>query len=56
VRVKDEFRGEDAVTARADPACEQDKPAGERVLRGLERPGPYANAALAEAMREAKGH
>jgi transcriptional regulator len=37
----------------ADAKLSQDKPADERarVLAGLERPGPYANAPLAAAMR-----
>jgi transcriptional regulator len=37
----------------AEAKLSQDKPAGERarVLAGLERPGPYANAPLASAMR-----
>jgi transcriptional regulator len=39
----------------AEGKLSQDKPADERarVLAGLERPGPYANSALASAMRRA---
>jgi transcriptional regulator len=38
---------------RAEAKLSQDKPAGERarLLAGLETPGPYANAAVAAAMR-----
>jgi transcriptional regulator len=43
-----------AVSWHAEAKLSQDKPADERerVLAGLERPGPYANAPLAAAMRE----
>jgi transcriptional regulator len=41
----------------AEAKLSQDKPAQERarVLAGLERPGPYANAPLAAAMRSSQG-
>jgi transcriptional regulator len=41
----------------AEAKLSQDKPADERarVLAGLERPGPYANAPLAAAMRRGPG-
>ena len=42
-----------AETWHAEAKLSQDKPAAERarVLAGLDAPGPYANAPLAEAMR-----
>jgi transcriptional regulator len=41
----------------AEAKLSQDKPAEERarVIAGLQAPGPYANRALAAAMREANG-
>src|SRR4051812_15109458 len=44
-----------AASWHAEAKLSQDKPAAERrrVRRALEQPGPYANAALAAAMREA---
>jgi predicted FMN-binding regulatory protein PaiB len=46
-----------AASWHAEAKLSQDKPPGERarVLAGLERPGAYANAPLAAAMRRLGG-